>query len=109
MNSLTKKVIITFVAAIGSSTVLAENITWPPAYPAGENLSRQEVQQARAEFMKNPVVNGWRYIGGEPGWELLPVNGPEEKTHAQVLDELVAYQGDPQQQQRHLRFYHSGR
>lgn len=108
MNCFTRNVVVALVAAVGSSGVLAENITWPPSYPAGKSLSREEVRQARAEFQKNPVVNGWRYVGGEAGWELLPVERARDKSRADVIDELTAYQADPQQQQRHLRFYHSG-
>lgn len=106
MHKYMKSAGIALVAALSTSVAIADSSSAPVRIGA-EAASHNHVVHAAARFQNESVVNGWRHIGGEAVWvlDMKTPDGPEGKTRAQVHQELIAFQNDPEALRRHASFY----
>ncbi len=106
MQKYMKSTGIALVAALGTSVAIADSSAAPVRIGA-EAATHDHVVHATAGFQDEPAVNGWHRIGGEAVWvlDMKTPAGPEGKTRAQVHQELIAFQNDPEALRRHASFY----
>lgn len=103
MQKHLKQVVAALAAVMASSAVLASELPWTPDNVASTK-TRAEVQKELADFQKNPVQNGWRYVDGDAQWVFVGM-ADSGKTRADVLKELDVHQKDPAAQARYTSMY----
>ncbi|KON80682.2 hypothetical protein PA01_02625 [Azoarcus sp. PA01] len=106
MQKYLKSTGLALVAALGASVAIADSSSAPVRIGA-DAASHNHVMRATAGLHNEPVVNGWRRIGGEAVWvlDMKTTAGSEGKTRAQVHQELIAFRNDPEALRRHDSFY----
>ncbi len=70
---------VAFALSLSAGTAVADQTFHPANNEAGAIMhyvagtkSRAQVETERTESAKNNVTaDGWRYVGGDPGWELI--------------------------------------
>lgn len=91
--SIRKTLVVLSLAGLGWPIAFAQvpskfvggEIGWVDA-PVQSTLTREQVRQEFLEFRKNPIgADGGRYVGGEAGYILPPLNPQSPKAKANPI------------------------